>query len=524
MHIMYVINRSRKLKETRNQKSARNVIYGIWKQVILLALNFFAKTVFIKVMGKEYLGLNGIFNNMFLMFSFAEFGIGTAMVYSFYEPFSKNNQKKCAALYQYFKKMYILLSFGILLCGVLLVPLLPYIINLDISIEKIIVYYLLYMLSCFFSNFFLCQANLLVADQNQYIVTKIQLILESITFLVQIVVILVWKSFFLYISTIIVKFILMGLLYTLKIRQKYAYITKKTSQISQTEKKNIINNVKDLLLYKFSKTLINSSDNVIISIIVGTIWVGMYSNYEFVITGVWGIVTAFFSAISASVGNLLVEKGKEQQYKVYCIIEMVNVWISGFTSICLIVLFQDFISMWAGQSYKLDITVVLIIVLNYYLRCMREGLSMFREAAGMFKRFKNITLITASLNIVLSFALGYFWGLKGVFGATAISVLVTYFWYEPYLVYKDLFSISVKPYFIRQLKNISVTFCLCGATFYLCTWIHNDGIIGFVFKCIICTIVPNLFYLVYFRKTEQFIYLYQMGVDLLGKWRRKNER
>lgn len=509
---------------TRNEKSARNVWYIIWKQIFLLFLNFLAKTVFIKVMGKEYLGLNGIFNNIFFLFSFAEFGMGTAMVYSFYEPFATGNKDKCAALYSYFRKLYIGMSMLLVLAGLAVIPFLSWIIDLEMPLGKVILYYLLYMAGTFFSNFFLYNANLLVADQNQYLVTRIQIIMESVCLLLQIVVIWKFKSFELYLGCLVLKSVGCGLLYTRKVHIQYPYIADKQTELTYEEKRPILGNTKTLFIYKFTKTLINSTDNIIISILIGTVWVGMYSNYEFVITGVWSLVTAVFSAVSASVGNLIVEKGRYEQYKIYRVIEMINVWIAGFTATCLAVLFQDFITLWIGASYRLNIMIMALIVLNYYLKCMREGICMFREAAGMFHKFKNVTLVTAVLNIMLSVILGCYWGISGIFAATVIAVLATYFWYEPYLVYREQFQMPVAPYFRRQLKNIALTVVILLLTYGVSGLITLNGISGFVLKAGICSVLPNLCYLLFFGRGEEFKILWGMMTELITRRKQKDGR
>ncbi|MDF2881619.1 MAG: polysaccharide biosynthesis protein, partial [Clostridiaceae bacterium] len=72
--------------QSREVNSIRNIIVGVINQISILFLNIVATTLFIKKLGTEYLGVNGLFSNLFVLMSFAEFGIGTVMVYSLYEP------------------------------------------------------------------------------------------------------------------------------------------------------------------------------------------------------------------------------------------------------------------------------------------------------------------------------------------------------------------------------------------------------------------------------------------------------
>ena len=50
------------------------------------------------------------------------------------------------------------------------------------------------------------------------------------------------------------------------------------------------------------------SDNIIISTFLGVATVGLYSNYNTILQAVNNLFNQVFSSITASVGNLLVEK------------------------------------------------------------------------------------------------------------------------------------------------------------------------------------------------------------------------
>lgn len=505
----------------RNEKSAKNITFVIVKHIILLLLNFIAKTVFIKVLSKEYLGINGVFNNIALMFSFAEMGLGTAMIYSFYEPLARDDKEKCASLYQFFKKMYAAMSAVMLVAGIIIIPLVAFIIDTGIDTKQVGMYYFIYIFSTIINNMFLCRANVFIADQNQYIVTVIQLVFEAVCYILQTIFLLVCESYGAYLICGLARYIFIAVLYTIFLNKKYPYLSKSNgvSSLDKAEKHSIAVKVRSLFVYKFARILIDSSDNVIISMSVGTVFVGMYSNYEFVIAGVWSFIYAIFSAISSSVGNLLVQSKMMAKYEVYKAIELMDAWISGFCAICLFVLFQDFITLWAGTDYVIDGTTVFIIVFNFYLRSIRESTTIFREAAGLFEKYKNITVITAIINIVLSVIMGKYLGMTGVFMATAISVLVTYFWYEPYLLHKDYFNLPVFPYYRKLFKNISVTAIIGGITYTLCSNITGYSIGIFAGKCTVCIVVSNVLFLLAYGKSEEFKFLYNKMLILINKFR-----
>ena len=67
---------------------------------------FICRTVFIKVLGSEYLGLNSLFSSILQVLSISELGIGTAIVFSMYKPISEDDEDTLCALLNVYKKVY----------------------------------------------------------------------------------------------------------------------------------------------------------------------------------------------------------------------------------------------------------------------------------------------------------------------------------------------------------------------------------------------------------------------------------
>ena len=76
---------------TRRKASIINSSSAIIGQFLSMVLSFISRTIFIRVLGEQYLGLNGLFTNLLNILSFAELGIGTAIVVSLYKPLNENN-------------------------------------------------------------------------------------------------------------------------------------------------------------------------------------------------------------------------------------------------------------------------------------------------------------------------------------------------------------------------------------------------------------------------------------------------
>lgn len=79
---------------SRVKNASRNIIWGILNKIVVLLLPFITRTVMIYTLGMEYVGLNSLFTSILQVLSFAELGIGSALVFSMYEPMAENDDKK----------------------------------------------------------------------------------------------------------------------------------------------------------------------------------------------------------------------------------------------------------------------------------------------------------------------------------------------------------------------------------------------------------------------------------------------
>ena len=82
----------------------KNTAAGVSSKVITLVLSFVSRTIFIRLLGNEYLGINGLYSEVLSMLSFAELGFGSAMTFALYKPIAENDERTAARLTEYYKK------------------------------------------------------------------------------------------------------------------------------------------------------------------------------------------------------------------------------------------------------------------------------------------------------------------------------------------------------------------------------------------------------------------------------------
>lgn len=494
------------MKKSRIEKSSKTAAHGIIYQIIVLSFSFIGRTIFVKTLGSEYLGINGLFSNILTVLALAELGFGTAINYSLYRPIAEHNTKAITALMNFYKKVYNIIAVGVLGIGLSLIPFLDMIVNLQQDIPHLKIYYVLVLLQTVISYCFAYKMAILNANQQGYMVSNYGMVTYILQFVLQSAFLILTHNFIIYLCIQILCTFVNNLLIAHKVDKVYPELKGKDT-LSKQERKSIFTNVKALFVYKVGSVILNGTDNILISTLVGTIWVGIYSNYILLINSIRGFVVIIFNSIQASIGNLSVSEDNEKQYFMFKVLNLLCFLIYGFCSICFLVLFDDFMMIWLGKDFLLGQLTLAIVVLNFFIPGSLSITSLFRDSVGLFKKTKYVFLVTALLNLVLSIVFAQFWGLNGILFATLVARLLTNFWYEPYVLLKQYFHKSAKGYFIQAAGQLVVIFVLAVAIKMLLSFLPCT-IIWFFVKCLLCAgIVLTVFWLGA-RKTAEYKYLY----------------
>lgn len=493
------------MEQSRTENVLRNATLSIICQIISLLLSFASRTIFIKTLGVEYLGVNGLFSNILTVLSFAELGIGSAITYSLYKPLATNDNKKTASLMLLYKKAYTTLGLGCIIAGLCVIPFLKIIIKNPIEIsENITLLYILYLLNTGISYIMVYKKSILIADQKSYVVLFLDQIINIIHFLVNVLVLFLTKNFILYLILNIFFTIISNLIAAVIANKKYPYLKEKAVELNKEEKHDIFRNVKSLAVYKFGSVIVNGTDNILISSLVGVTQVGFVSNYTLITTSCNTLLAKIEEAFMASVGNLNVASDKEKKYDVFQKMVFITFWIYGFTTCGLVLLLNPFIELWIGKEYCLSNLVVIAICLELYTSGMHNPAYIFRTTLGLFKQGGFSAILASILNISLSIILFRIIGLPGIFLATSIAKFFSYGIVDPVLIYKRAFNVPVKRYYLEYLKYSLILFAICYLLDNGLTIIPISGVIGFVMKFAFVCVAFNILVLVIFGKTNLF--------------------
>lgn len=511
------------MSKTRTENSIRNSTVALLSQGIIVLLSFITRTIFIKNLGANYLGINGLFTNILTVLSFAELGFGTAIVYALYKPLAENDYNKISALMNFYSKVYRFIGIFVLISGIILVPYLNFFINdvkeLPGDMPPLWIVYILYLLNSSVSYFFNYKRSIVIASQNGYLDSLNQLTFTFVRNVVQILILIVFKDFLLYLIVQVVCTLLSNIIISIKADKLFPYLKeKKKEKLNKENLKEIVKNVSAMSFHKFGSVIVSGTDSILISKFVGVIAAGYYSNYVLLTTTVKTVYIQILSPITASVGNFVTSKTEDEVYKFFKKLFFLNAYIAIFCTSCLTSLVNPFISLLWGDEYTFSNITVYLIMFSFFINCMRQVSNIFIDTNGLFWQirwksfFEAIINFTVCLFLVKSLKLG----VTGIVLGTIVSNIMTNFWWEPYVVHKFALKKPLLNYFISYSKVLVVYLITLLITLGIESYIL-ENFAGFVIKSIISFIVPNLIIWIIYRKTEEYKYFLSIVKKYLFK-------
>lgn len=492
----------------RKKNSFKNMITSLIANIISIIIGFIAQVVFIKTLGTEYLGINGLFTNIISMLGIVELGVGSAIIYNLYQPIEKKDKETIKSLMNFYQRAYHIIAIIVFILGVILIPFLGFFIgevNVDINLQLV---YLLFILDIVCSYLLSYKRSILYANQKNYIVNIVHMLYLLVLNVVQLFILYFTRNYYLYLVAKIVLRILENVVITLIVNKKYKYLREnKKQKLDKEIEKDIYKKVKALFFHKIAGYVISGTDNIMISKFLGITMVGLYSNYYLIINSIQTLFGQAITALTPSVGSLLVTESKEKVYDVFKKVRFVNFWIACFTATAILVIVQPFIKIWVGSRYLLNNMVLYVLVFNFYMTMMRYSYMTFKEAGGIFYEDRFVPLIESILNIVFSCLLVNVFGLSGVFMGTIISGLALWCYSYPKYVYKNLFDRQYKDYIKETIGYIFLFILIAGFSYFISFFfIVQSNVLQVIVNIFISILIPNLLILLMFYKTEQFNY------------------
>ena len=182
----------------RSQNSIKNTIVSMIMSIVTILIGLVTQKIFIKMLGTEYLGLNGLFTNILSMLAIAELGIGSAIIYSLYKPIAQNDKEKIKSLIEFYKKSYRAIALVVTIIGICVVPFLKIIVGETYIQENITFLYILFLFDTVVSYLLTYKRSVLYANQKTYIINIIHILYLLLMNTLQVIILITTKNYIMY--------------------------------------------------------------------------------------------------------------------------------------------------------------------------------------------------------------------------------------------------------------------------------------------------------------------------------------
>ena len=495
----------------RVKKSARNFAFTVFQNMLAILAGLVAQRLFLKILGLEYAGLNGLFSNVITMLSIADLGIGEAVIFHLYKPLREKDQSTVLSLMRFYKRAFRAVACIIAAVGVCLIPALPLLVQSAQVGADLTLIYLIFLADAVLSYLLSYKRAILYADQRNYLISAVHMayLIGMNTF--QILMLYATRNYYAYLGIKVLFRVLENLVIAAVADRLYPYLKgKDVRPLHQEILKDIRKKTGALVFHKIGMFAVNGTDNLLISVFFTISTAGLYNNYYIVFDAASKVFRLALSALTPSVGNLLVSGDREHLFQTFRRIRFMNFWIASFSGTGLLILIQPFVRLWFGEGYLMQPSVVVLLVIQFFQALMRASYHVFQDAAGIFYENRFVPLLESFLNLAASVVLLKLFGLPGVFAGTIVSSLALWAFSFPRFIYKGLFHRGMRDYTLETCGYLLLFLAVAAASALAAGGMHrlvvSDGIGQFVVDILLCLILPNSLLFLAFRKSDCFQY------------------
>lgn len=475
-------------------KSAlKNSFFALLGQIALIVVGFFCQRTMNLYLGAELIGMNGVIANIIAILSVSELGISTAVVYHLYAAFSTEDEEEIAGLMNLYRKAYLCFAAVILLLGLAVMPFVPFFLkNTTFSFGYIRLIFGLWLVRTAFSYLLSYKRSILIADQREYVVSIVTLIVNVVNYSSTIVFVMVSRNYAAALFFNIVVEAVSNLWISWYVDQKYPFLRKLRRQpLHRDTVKKVIDNIKDIFVTKLFSKLLISTDNLIISGFIGTVITGLYNNYCLVTQSLNSVLIALAGAVKPTLGYLFLEQDKRKDVMALREITFLFFYLISTASVCVFCLINPFIGdLWLNENFLMDRFFVAILVMQFYWIAIGLPVEAVMGVTGLFDKERNISAVVAIVNLVVSLLLVNRFGIIGVMLGTITAYMVQ-IGYRTYVFFDQYIGESCRLYLLDLIQYSVVTVAETFLTYSLVERVYTTySFFRFLAVMAISAVVP----------------------------------
>lgn len=404
-----------------SQKTKYNLFFGILSQVISIILGVVLPRLFLTSYGSEVNGLLSSVTQIYAYIALLEAGIGTASLQALYKTVGAKDRDNTNSILSAINRYYKRTGTIYLVCILVFALLYPLLISSNIPRTTIVLVIIFNGLGNVVNFFFQGKYKLLLqAEGKNYIITNLNTVVHIITNFAKIYLV---STGFDVVAVQIAAFSinLLQMIYISWYMQKYySWI-----DLSAVPNYSAISQSKNVLVHQISGLIFNNTDTITLTFVCGLRAVSVYSMYTLLL----GMIGTFLTTVTDSVSFIFGQTYHTNRNRYIQILELYEIYymalVFALYSIanCFILPFLSLYTRGVTDVTYLDTYLPYLFIFTFLLSCGRKTSNLTINFAEHFKLTQNRSILEAIINIVVSLACVFQFGIYGVLIGTIAALL-----------------------------------------------------------------------------------------------------
>lgn len=468
----------------RSEQALKNMTANLLLQAVVFLSGIILPRFILEAYGSTVNGMITSVNQFLTYLGLAEAGVATASVVALYNPLAMGRKDEVNSILSATRKFYN--RSGVLFFALTAVLVAVYPFFVSGQLDHGLVRWMIIVLagSTLVDYFFLGKYRVLLnANQEGYVVAFVQSIGTIVNLVVSIGLIFAGAS------VLLVKAVATGV-YVLRLFLIRAYARKHYPELDfhAPPAEYALKQKNAALLHQVVGIIVNNTDTAVLTICLGSrslLEVSVYGIYMLVVNAVNQLMTSFFNGLTAGFGEVIAKDEQAVLKKSYSSFEYMYFVILFIAVACMGVLIIPFIAVYTinmeDVQYVRPVAAALFTIL-IFLQNVRIPSMTIICAAGHYKETKYQAIAEAVINIVVSLALVWKWGMNGVLFGTICS-----YGYRSFemIVYtnRHLIKGTAKTSFTRIVRNLIIAVVLIAAGLHMIPQDMSSFISWFLYAC-----------------------------------------
>ncbi|SDW69843.1 Membrane protein involved in the export of O-antigen and teichoic acid [Kandleria vitulina] len=429
-----------------------NTSTALFQQVATVICGFILPRMILKTYGSSVNGLISSITQFVGIISFLELGVGSIVQSALYAPLSKHDTNEISMIWVSANRFFKNLARILLAYIILLICIYPKFVekSFDIFYTSLLI---AAMSISWFSQYYFGIVNGLVlkADQRGYVLYLTQ----SITLILNTIACCILMTLSVNIQmvklTTSVIYLCRPLILYIYVKNHYC-INKKISY-----SKDPIKQKWNGVAQHVAAVVLDGTDTIVLTVFSTLESVSIYSVYYLVVSGLRQLFLTISNPIQAAMGALWVQENKEPFMKKFRFVEWSIHTLVDFVFGCTFILIVPFVKIYTSgvhdTNYDVPLFAALIVIANICFSLKMPYYEIAVKACNHYKQTQRSFVIATTVNIVVSIATVYKYGLIGVAIGTIIAMLYQLLWMANY-VYKNILHLGLSRFWKQLFVDV----------------------------------------------------------------------